>query len=143
LLEDLASAQPERALLVANTHLDHQSPALRAEGMAAITRQLAALWTSAGGAVLCGDWNAVLSDASERALLAALPSALQVLQPLNGAIGSFTDWRPLSRHCALIDHVAISPITLQGSAQLIDAYDREAVQPSDHRALLADLQRLH
>jgi endonuclease/exonuclease/phosphatase family metal-dependent hydrolase len=120
---------PEGRVVVANTHLDETSPALRRTSIVQLTGWLADCWPTLP-CVVAGDLNATLDEPATSALCdAGYQSALS--SQGGPASNGFGD----PAHARQLDHIFTTP-DLQIAAASIR---REAGHASDHWPVLADL----
>jgi endonuclease/exonuclease/phosphatase family metal-dependent hydrolase len=125
-----------------NLHLDHESEAARANGVALLRRRIAERPAPAEPAIIIGDFNAEEDDPAVRALLdGAEPrfiDAFRATQPDASPAGTFTSFVHGRLDGPHIDYVLVPPRSRVLSAEIVRTA-RDGRYPSDHFPVVADV----
>lgn len=143
----LIDRQTSRSFYVYNTHLDHQSPLARGNGVRLIMQTIASR-PSADPFVLCGDFNAS-EDSKIIAYLKgvepletpspiALVDSWRVMHPENSDCGTASHFIG-SREPLKIDYIMTTPNTRVLASEILRV-DRDGRHPSDHYPVTALLR---
>jgi endonuclease/exonuclease/phosphatase family metal-dependent hydrolase len=142
----LHSDPNSRPFFVFNTHLDHQSPMARVEGIKLINALFWA-WTSSNAGIICGDFNeapehppVTTITEPEKAFPARLDDTRSSAEnPLIGPNHTFHGW-DFKTWCGWIDYIMVKPwIVVKNLTVLEHTFDLH-LPVSDHYPIVADLK---
>ncbi|WP_254839080.1 endonuclease/exonuclease/phosphatase family protein [Natronomonas marina] len=129
-------AETGAAVVVASTHLDHDSERARREGAAL----LADRFGDRPPAVVAGDFNCTPDDRPYRTMTeAGFRDARAVADAPHGPETTFNDFEH-PQEGKRIDHVFVSDDVDVGRFAVLADLDDRGLYPSDHFAVLADLE---